>query len=389
MSTAPDGHVRFAIAAAIACISIVGVGLSLGLLIVNFLLEARGASGTMIGLITAMGGVATILVAPAVPVLVRRLGTKPMLHAAILVTAFSFLAFYWVEPLWLWFVLRFVNGAGLAVLLVLSEFWINALVPPERRGVILGVYAAAQSAGFAIGPALVALVGFEGFLPFGLGTAVMLLASVPAFLAADQLPEVERPARRTVLAFLRRHPTAIFAAFIFGAVEAAMNLLPIYGLQVGQPAAVAALFATAIAVGNILQVPIGFLADKIDRGKVLLGCGLIALAATLLMPMLVTHAFAFLALLFVWGGVVAALYSVGLARLASSYEGPDLAAANAAFVMLYSAGLLAGPPIVGAGLDLWHPHGFAYGMALFLAVYVAVAAFGLGAPSRRDAPVAG
>ena len=79
-------------------------------------------------------------------------------------------------------------------------------------------------------------------------------------------------------------------------------------------------------------------------------------------------------MLFVWGGVVAALYYVGLALLEGSYSGSKLASAHAAFVMLYSAGRLAGAPLVGAGIDIWSPHGFAVTMALLPAIYLAVAA---------------
>ena len=42
--------------------------------------------------------------------------------------------------------------------------------------------------------------------------------------------------------------------------------------------------------------------------------------------------------------------------------------------MLYSAGMLVGPPVVGAGLDIWSPHGFAAALAAFLALHVGVAA---------------
>jgi hypothetical protein len=91
------------------------------------------------------------------------------------------------------------------------------------------------------------------------------------------------------------------------------------------------------------------------------------------MPISAGNAWSFFAVLFVWGGVVAALYSVGLALLEGSYSGTKLASANAAFVMLYSAGRLVGPPLVGAGVDLWNPHGFALMMALFPAIYLVVA----------------
>ena len=39
------------------------------------------------------------------------------------------------------------------------------------------------------------------------------------------------------------------------------------------------------------------------------------------------------ALLFVWGGVVGALYTVGLAHLGARFTGPDHSSANAAFVV--------------------------------------------------------
>lgn len=373
----------------IACVAIVGMGLSLALLLMNFVLEARGASGLMIGLITAMGGLAAVAAAPFAPGLIRRLGAAPVLVGAIIVMALTFLPLYWLEPLWLWFVLRFVNGIGLAIVLVASEFWINALVPSGRRGFVLGLYATAQSLGFAAGPAILAVTGSEGFLPFALGTGLMLLAVVPALFGVAVAPTIDKPARRSLTTFALAFPIATLAAFVFGAVEAGMNLLPVYGLRVGHSEAVAALFATAVALGNIaLQVPIGLVSDKVDRRKLLLACGSIALLGAVLMPLVARNAVVFFALLAIWGGVVAALYSVGLAHLASHFRGTELASANAAFVMLFNVGRLVGPAFVGAGMDLWNPHGFAAAMALLLAFYVVLAAFRLmsSRPDRELSP---
>ena len=376
---------RLGIAAATACVSVVGVGLSLGFPLLSFMLEARGASGRVIGLVTAMAGIATILVSPFAPLLVRRLGATVTLLLAILLSALSFLAFYWAEPLWLWFVLRFLNGAGLAILFVVSEFWVNALAPPERRGLVMGIYATVLSLGFAVGPAILAAIGPHGLLPFAIGTGLALLAGVPALLGAGVAPQVDAPPRRSVAGFLLAAPSATLAALVFGAVETGgMSLLPVYGLRVGLDETTSALLVTAVALGNVaLQVPIGHLSDRTDRRKVLLACALVGLAGAALMPLAAGRTVLLLGLLFVWGGTVAALYTVGLTQLGARFTGAELASANAAFVMLYSAGMLAGPPLVGAGLDLWNPHGFAAMLALFLALYVCVVAvrslpFGVG-----------
>jgi MFS family permease len=214
----------------------------------------------------------------------------------------------------------------------------------------------------------------------------MLLAVFPALLGANAAPVAQTsPNRRTVIAFLLATPIATFAAFTFGAIEGGMNLLPIYGMHLGQDKTIAILLAAVVALGNlILQVPIGMLSDKVDRRKVLVVCAAIAVVGAALLPVSAGNAWSFFALLFVWGGVVAALYSVGLALLEGSYSGSKLASANAAFVMFYSAGRLGGPPLVGASIDFWNPHGFAAMMALFPAIYLAVAASSRATQRSRD-----
>jgi MFS family permease len=365
---------KLGIAAAITCITIAGTGLSLGLLLISFVLDARGVSGLTIGLIATMGGLATVIVSPLTPSLIERIGLMPTLVAAIVLMALSFGSLYWIDALWLWFVLRFLNGIAIAVLLVSTEFWINSLIASRRRGLVLGIYTAAQSIGFAAGPALLAAIPPEGFWPFAVGSGLMLLAAIPALAGASSTPRIGKTTRGSILTLLAAMPTAMLAAFTFGAIEGGMNLLPIYGLRVGKPETVAALLATAVALGNVVfQLPIGFISDRIDRHKVLLACGVVALTATMLIPFAAAKTMFFFGLLVVWGGVVAALYSVGLALVGSHYHGAALARANATFVMLYSIGRVVGPAAAGAGIDLWNPHGFALAMALFVSLYVAVA----------------
>jgi MFS family permease len=308
-----------------------------------------------------------------------------MLVAAILMMALSFGALYFAEALWVWFVLRFLNGAGVAVLLVASEFWLNSLVSSKRRGFVLGLYTAAQSLGFAAGPALLALIRPEGPLPFAAATGIMLIAALPALLGASSSPSIKKSNPPPLVALTAAVPTAMLGAFVFGALEGGMNLLPIYGLRLGEPVTMAALLATAVALGNVVfQVPIGFISDRTDRRWVMVACGWVALAGTLLMPIVAANTLFFLGVLAVWGGAVAGLYSVGLALVASESHSSRLAQANAAFVTNYSVGRIVGPAAAGAGIDLWNPHGFTVAIALFLLAYIAVAAFRIeGSESRK------
>ncbi|OYX13446.1 MAG: hypothetical protein B7Z15_07240, partial [Rhizobiales bacterium 32-66-8] len=120
------------IAAAISSVSVVGIGISLSIPLLAIELEGRGISSTWIGLNTAVAGVATIMIAPFVPLLVRKVGVRPLLTLAIAITSLSLLAFKAIPSFVLWFPLRFALGAALCILFAVSEFWINSVAPPAK-----------------------------------------------------------------------------------------------------------------------------------------------------------------------------------------------------------------------------------------------------------------
>jgi MFS family permease len=348
-----------------------GVGLSLSLI-----LEARGVPSYLIGLNSATAGIASIAATTISVPLARRLGTAPGIAAAIVVAAVSLIGFYVVEALWAWFLIRITFHGALTVIFVLSEYWISAAAPERRRGLAMGLYGTALSIGFAVGPTMLGVIGTQGFLPFGLGAAVILVTAVPILAARGWQPRVATHGRTRILAFVAVAPMAMFASFTFGAVESgAMALMPIYGIAVGYGQATAALMVTALALGNVVsQIPIGWLADRIERRRLLLACAVIGIVGAVLLPAASADPLWLAAVLFVWGGVVAGLYTVGLTHLGSRFKGLDLVSANAAFVMMYACGVVVGPAAMGAGMDLWRPHGLAVVMGVILAIYVAVAA---------------
>lgn len=362
------------IAAAIACIVAVGIGLSLSIPLLSFALDAKGASRTLIGINTAMGGIATVACAPFISGWARRFGMQAVLSAAIALGVISLLAFQVAGPIWLWFPLRFILGAALAVLFVLSEYWINAAAPEGRRGLVLGAYATALSVGFATGPQVLALVGTSGPLPYFTGAALFALAALPVLFAGGKAPAIEDHPSTGVMSFLWAAPAGTLAALAFGAAETgAIALLPLYGMAIGLDAMGAVSLISAFVLGNVLfQIPIGLIADRIDRRWVLLCCATIGAAGMAAMALAPLSKVGLMALLFLWGGIVTGLYTVGLAHLGSRFRGADLAQANAAFVVMYSIGLIVGPPMAGAGMDLWPPHGMPATLAALFLAYLAV-----------------
>jgi MFS family permease len=364
------------IAAAIASISVVGIAIGLGTPLLSVILETRGYSATVIGLNTAIAGVASILAAPLATPLAARLGVAWAMLAMILTGALAFVGFYFA-PFWLWFPLRAMLHVALTVLFILSEFWISMSAPPNRRGFVLGIYATVLSLGFALGPYLFAKMGSGGFLPFGVTFVLVMIAALPVALAASESPKIP-PTEEPVgfWRFIWLVPTATAAVLVFGAVETGgFALFPIYGDRIGYSEGDAALLLSMIGLGNvILQIPLGLISDRIrDRRRLLLACALVGLAGILGLPLYATNWHVTAVVLFVWGGVVAALYTVGLAHLGTKLTGRELASANAAFVFCYGFGMLVGPQLIGIGMDLFGPPGFGYALALFFGLYILLA----------------
>ncbi|MQX45793.1 MFS transporter [Sinorhizobium medicae] len=359
--------------AALASITAVGIAIGLGLPLLSVIMEKRGIAPTLNGLNAAMAGLASMAAAPFTMKFAHRHGVAPTMLLAIAFAATSSLGFYYLTNFWLWFPLRIVFHGAITVVFILSEFWINATAPPNRRGFVLGVYGTVLSLGFASGPLLFSILGSEGLLPFAVGAGVILLSAIPIFLARYESPVLDEKPKRHFMRYVFLVPTATAAVFIFGAVEyGGLSLFPIFGTRAGFSESQAALLLTVMGIGNfIFQIPLGMLSDRVkDRRTILSALTLIGLVGALFLPMLVENWILMALVLLFWGGCVSGLYTVGLSHLGSRLQGADLAAANAAFVFSYAVGTVAGPQVIGAAMDVTGNDGFAWAIAGFFGLYV-------------------
>jgi MFS family permease len=107
-----------------------------------------------------------------------------------------------------------------------------------------------------------------------------------------------------VTQFLPLAPVLLAAVAMFGLFDqATLSLLPAYGLSHGLSVAVSAAALGVLNVGNVvLQVPIGWLADRLPRRHVLAGCAAATVAGCAALPVAVTTPWLLWPLLFVWGG---------------------------------------------------------------------------------------
>jgi MFS family permease len=373
-TSGPVEHIHWrSLIAAVAAISAVGIAIGLGLPLLSIIMEKRGISPTLIGINSAMAGVAAMAAAPFTTRIAHALGTSTTMLLAILLSAVSGLGFYYIENFWLWFPLRLVFHGAITTLFILSEFWINAAAPPRRRGLVLGIYATVLSLGFATGPLLFSLLGSDGVRPFAVGALIILLAAIPIFIARGESPVIDEKPELHFMRYILLVPTATAAVFIFGAVEVGgLSLFPIYGTRAGFSEPQAALLLTVMGIGNMaFQIPLGMLSDRMkDRRRLLTIMAVIGLVGALSLPWVSQNWLLMAAVLLLWGGCVAGLYTVGLSHLGSRLVGADLAAANAAFIFCYAVGTVVGPQAIGAAMDVSGNDGFAWAIVAFFGFYL-------------------
>ena len=276
-----------------------------------------------------------------------------------------------------WFVLRFLIGAGLALPWLVAETWVNAIAREASRARVIAVYSIALFTGLALGPQVLQVTGREGALPFAVCAGALALSALPMVAARGLLPSLEIPPGLRIHQVLARAPTVAGAALIAGLSESACYmLLPVYGVRAGMGEAAALTWLTVLILGAVAwQFPMGWLADRMDRQRLLGLAGVAGALVPLALLAVVPAGWLVWPLLFLYGGIALGYYTVGLAHLGARFAPGELAVANAGFMVLYETGTTAGPALAGVGMELWAPHGYLVALSLFGAVFALLVAW--------------
>lgn len=371
------GRVGWTLAAHFASSLSIGIAIGGMVPLIALTLEHRGIDPVLIGVNSAIGSLGVIAGAPLVPSVIRRFGAAEGIVLGLLVTAASVIGLAYTENFGLWLVLRFLTGFGVATQWVVSETWMQAIVSERRRGLVMSTYVTSIAIGFAIGPILLTVAGTEGVLPFALLAGTIAATALPMLPIRRWVPVLALGQRGSLQRLVREAPTVAIAAIAVGLVDSAFfTFIPLYGLRIGLPHETAITLLTAVFAGNVvLQVPLGWLADRVNRRALLVALGLCccvgpaAAAGALAAGSMLAYP-----VLFLWGGAAFGIYTVALTLLGERYRGGELAAANAAFVIGFELANLAGPPAAGWAMEAWVPHGLMAWMTAVAVGFVGVAA---------------
>jgi MFS family permease len=213
----------------------------------------------------------------------------------------------------------------------------------------------------------------SGYILFIIPSVLVSLAFTPILLSVTPAPAFESTKRLSFRELYDASPLGCVGMFLLGGVfSAQFGMAAVWGTTAGLGVRDISIFIASIYIGGlVLQYPIGWLSDRIDRRTVILWLCVIG-AGGLMVPVVWDVPFGVLVVIgALSGGVSNPLYSLILAYVNDYLEKSDMAAASAGLLFINGLGAISGPVITGWMMGLVGPSGFfLYMSLLFLALAV-------------------
>ncbi|MEM7223053.1 MAG: MFS transporter [Pseudomonadota bacterium] len=327
------------------------------------------------GLVMAGMFAGYLLGALIAPPLIRHVGHVKVFAAAASLGSGSVLLFMvFADPL-VWLALRVVNGCSIATICVVTEAWLNQSSSNEVRGKIMNLYAMICNIGLGAGALLLNLGDPRGVALFILCSLLISFGIVPVLLSARPAPTFERPKRLGFVAMFRRSPIGVGAIFLAGfAVGALVAASPIFADKSGLTTAEVSIFVATIFLGSLIfQWPIGYLADRFDRIKVLVAVVMSAALLALLLSVTPLDLGVLVYLLIgLFSGLCLSLYALCSAITNDHLERDEMVGGGMTLYICYSVGATIGPVLVTELMEAWRASAFFYflaGVCLLIAAY--------------------
>ncbi|MFC6687936.1 MFS transporter [Jhaorihella thermophila] len=368
------------------------------LLGVGLLMVGNGLQGTLLGVRGQIEGFSTLEMSTVMsayfigflggsrmaPDMIRRVGHVRVFAAlASFISAVMILYPMFATPV-TWFLGRVIIGFCFSGVYVTAESWLNNAASNENRGKALSLYMIVQMLGIVSAQALLLVGDPAGYETFVIASVLISISFGPILLSISPTPAFETVKPLSLKELMAISPLGCVGMFLLGGVfSAQFGMSAVYGAAAGLTLAQISTFVAAFYVGAlILQYPLGWVSDRMDRRALVLivsglgGAGaLIAMTMGDRFPVLLGTAFLI-------GGMTNPLYSLLIAYTNDYLEPDDMAAASGGLVFINGLGAIAGPLITGWVMDdaVFGPAGFFMFMAALL---FGLVAYGLYRTTQR------
>lgn len=323
-------------------------------------LNASGFSVTVLGIVAAAPWIAVLLLGRRIPQLLARHNYIPINATALAISAAAVTAIIFATNPFVIFAANFCLGVGLIFRWIACDSWIIALAPDPIRGRAIGIHETLMGCGIAAGPLIIAVFGSQTAAPLLACLGLLFVATYALFSVGGSLaPEV--PVDSPTARRLRHISLMALAAFIAGFIEtSSVSFLPVLSLHAHWPIVSTLALGVFTLGGTLLQMPIGYLADKLGyrTAQLITAAVIVASSATFILmghqfvPLLIT--------LFTLGGAAGAMNTLAVIEAGSSVAANLIADAASRVALAYTVGSIIGPPTLGVLVSTLGPASFPF-----------------------------
>ncbi|WP_439507308.1 MFS transporter [Yoonia sp.] len=361
------------------------------------LMVGNGLQGTLLGLRGEMEGFSTLSLSFVMsayflgflfssrftPELIRRVGHVRVFAAmGSMISAVLILYPTLVDPI-AWTIGRVIMGFCFCGVYITAESWLNDASSNANRGKALSLYMIVQMAGIVFAQYVVSIGDVSGYVIFIIPSVLVSLAFAPVLLSARPMPAFSATKPMKIKNLIKTSPLGCAGMFLLGGVFAAQfGMSAVYGSRVGLSVGEVSFFISAIYVAAlVLQYPIGWLSDRMDRRRLIIWIAMLGGLGSLI-AFIVPGSFLLIILSgAIVGGTSNPLYALLIAYTNDYLEKEDMAAASGGLLFINGLGAIMGPLIVGLMMDVIGDNGF----WLFTAVLMlGVGVFGMVRATQRD-----
>ncbi|AOA05076.1 MFS transporter [Pseudomonas sp. ChxA] len=337
-------------------------------------LEQQGVEPAKIGVVVSASWLAILLLYKWVPRLLARMGLvrTNILSAALTIAALIGMPL--TTHLALIFSLNFLLGIGLILRWIACDTWIVAVASKDERGRAIGVHEALMGLGIAIGPLLLIVFGVGSAAPYYACAFIVLMSGALALTLKTYDTQPKTPAENHHGKLFSVIPTALCGAFIAGFSEtSAVSFLAGYSLSAGYLLTAATLLISVFGIGGtVLQLPIGWMADRSSYKIGQLVCSLILLLGSLAIPLSQPHPWLATMIVFLWGGAIGGMNTLAVIEVGDRAGEHQVSTAMTAIAMFYTLGSVLGPIVTGATMSYVSEQGLMISVGAVGALFIAI-----------------
>ncbi|MFW7524505.1 MFS transporter [Vibrio ostreicida] len=320
-------------------------GLS-GILLPVSLAQAN-VSVQLIGFILSMYSVGFLVGAIAGKRILRNIGLVRTFAMCGSLAASAILIMGLSSEVWLWTLMRTIMGFCIACATTTLDTWYSSVSSESNRGKILAINQIVILSAITLGQFGLILAPPGETLLFILCGVLFSISVTPVVFLSQFEPQIEHTDSISLSSLYGLSPLGFATCLVCGILYSTVaNMMPVYAAGIGMTGLQLSLFMGAATTGGILlQWPVGYLSDRFERRKIILGTSFFIAVVSFLLPVSIEWAMAAMPLVLVAIalGLIACLYPLSISETFDRSVKGQLVPVLSGLLCLYAIGSIAGP----------------------------------------------